>query len=116
MALQLLLFVGYAILNTGAMAATKSVVRSLSAGGRIAALGYLAVGGTLYAAALTLLLVLLKGSAASTVYPVAIGATVLASNAFGIRFYGERITSHKVLGTCLVVAGVALTYIDWSWS
>jgi multidrug transporter EmrE-like cation transporter len=106
------LYVAYAVLNTGAMAAVKTAMRTFTAQDRRAATASLAVGGALYVSALAVLLVLLKGGPASTVYPIAIGSTVLATNAVGARFYGEQVTVRKVAGTLLVLCGIVLILVE----
>ncbi len=106
------LYVAYAALNTAAMAAAKSSMRSLDAAARVAALGWLAVGGVIYAAVLGVLLLLLRDAAASTVFPIAIGCTVVAANLVGARFYDERFSRRKLAGLLLITVGVALTFVD----
>jgi len=106
-----LLFCAYAALNTSAMAAIKTAVAGFDVRKGAARFGWLGLGGALYLAALAVLLVLLKLDAASTVFPIAIGCTVLATNIVGFRIYGERLTAHKVGGTLLVLAGIVLTFM-----
>jgi multidrug transporter EmrE-like cation transporter len=106
------LYVAYAILNTAAMAAVKTAMRIFAARDRRAAAASMAAGGVLYASAVAVLLVLLRGGDASTVYPIAIGSTVVATNAIGARFYGERLTVRKLAGTLLVLGGIALIFAD----
>lgn len=112
MLVQALLFIAYAVLNTAAMVAIKEARGTLDARHHTAALGRLTLGGMLYAAALALLVLLLRRSDASSVFPIAIGCTVLATNAVGARFYSESITGRKIAGTLLVIAGIALTFLD----
>ena len=112
MLVKALLFIAYAVLNTAAMAAIKEARGTLGARRHTAALGRFALGGLLYAAALGILVLLLRRGDASSVFPIAIGCTVLATNAVGARFYGELITGRKIAGTLLVIAGIALTFLD----
>ena len=106
------LYVAYALLNTAAMAAVKTAMQRLAANSRTAAIGALALGAALYAGALGALLALLNDGQASTVFPIAIGCTVLATNAVGARFYQERLTRQKVAGTLILSIGIALTFLD----
>lgn len=105
------LYVAYAVLNTAAMAAAKTAVPRFAAGGRSAAVGWLALGGALYAVVLAVLMVLLKDGEASTVFPIAIGCTVLSTNLAGAHFYGERLTGRKLAGTVLITTGIAMTFV-----
>jgi uncharacterized membrane protein len=112
MLVHALLFVSYAVFNTAAMVAIKDAGRDLGAGKRAATFGRLALGGLLYATALIVLVALLRGGDASSVFPIAIGCTVLATNAVGARFYGERVTGRKIAGTVLLLAGITLILFD----
>jgi drug/metabolite transporter (DMT)-like permease len=112
MLVHVLLFVSYAVCSTAAMAAIKDAGRNLGAGRRAATLGRLALGGLLYATALIVLVNLLRSGDASSVFPIAIGCTVLATNAVGARFYGERVTRRKIAGTVLLVVGITLILFD----
>jgi len=107
-----LLFAAYAVLNTAAMAAIKEAGRIFGTGRHAALLGRLGFGAVCYAAGLAALITLLRGSDASSVFPVAIGTTVLATNVVGALNYGERITSRKVAATLLLLAGITLTFLD----
>jgi multidrug transporter EmrE-like cation transporter len=109
---HVVLYVAYALLNTAAMAAVKNAMQKFGANGRTAAVGTLAFGAVLYVGALGSLLYLLNDAEASTVFPIAIGCTVLATNAAGARFYKERITLQKIAGTLLLVIGIACTFLD----
>jgi uncharacterized membrane protein len=102
----------YAVLNTVAMAAIKDAGSNLGASRRAATLGRLALGGLLYAIALIVLVALLRGGDASSVFPIAIGCTVLATNVVGARFYGERVTGRKIAGTVILLAGITLILFD----
>lgn len=106
------LYIVYAVLNTAAMAAVKAAMQRLRPNGRSAAVIRFALGAALYAGALAVLLILLKDGQASTVFPIAIGCTVLAANVAGARFYEERLTRQKLAGTLLLTAGIALTFLD----
>jgi multidrug transporter EmrE-like cation transporter len=109
--LQVVLFIGYAILNTAAMAACKSGMARLASRDRSAAATRILLGAVSYAAAISILLLLLKDGEASIVFPLAIGCTVLATNAVGVRYYQESLDSQKLAGTVLIVTGIALTYM-----
>jgi drug/metabolite transporter (DMT)-like permease len=109
---HVVLFISYAVFNAAAMAAVKDAGRDLGFGRRAASLGRLALGGALYAAALIVLVALLRRGDASSVFPIAIGCTVLATNAVGARFYGEHVTRRKIAGTALLLAGIALIFFD----
>ena len=111
MLFQVFLYAAYAVLNTAAMAAAKAAVPRFAAGGRSAAVRWLALGGVLYAVVLAVLMVLLKDSEASTVFPIAIGSTVLSTNLAGAHFYGERVTGRKLAGAVLITAGITLTFV-----
>lgn len=106
------LYLSYAVLNTTAMAAARSSMRSLDAGARVAALGWFSVGGLIYLVVLGALLLLLRGSAASTVFPIAIGCTVITTNLAGARFYAETFSRRKLIGLLFITCGIALTFID----
>lgn len=106
-----LLYAAYAAANTLAMAAVKDAVRQLSAADRGVAVGRLTLGSVLYGAALLVLFVLLRYGEASTVFPIAIGCAVLATHVAGAHFYKERFTANKLLGTTLIVAGIALIHV-----
>jgi uncharacterized membrane protein len=112
MLIHALLFLSYAVLNTAAMAAIKNAGRDLRAGRRAATLGGLVLGGLVYATALIVLVALLRGGDASSVFPIAIGCTVIATNAVGVHFYGERVTGRKIVGTALLLAGITLIFFD----
>ena len=107
-----LLYLSYAALNTAAMAAAKSSMRSLDAAARLAALGWFSAGGLIYLAVLAVLLLLLRDGAASTVFPIAIGCTVVTTNLVGARFYAERFSPRKLIGLLLITGGIALTFVD----
>lgn len=106
------LYLTYAVLNTAAMAAAKSSMRSLNAAARLAALGWLSVGALIYLAVLGVLLLLLRDGAASTVFPIAIGCTVVVTNLVGARLYAERFSRRKFIGLLLITCGIALTFLD----
>jgi uncharacterized membrane protein len=92
------------------MAAAKSAMRRLDAAGHAAAFGWLALGGLIYVVVLGVLLLLLRDGAASTVFPIAIGCTVIATNLVGARFYAEAFSPRKLIGLLLITVGVALTF------
>jgi multidrug transporter EmrE-like cation transporter len=106
------LYLSYAALNTAAMAAAKSAMRRLDSAAHIAAFGWLAVGGLIYVVVLGVLLLLLRDGAASTVFPIAIGCTVITTNIVGARFYAEGFSPRKLSGLLLITAGVALTFVE----
>ena len=112
MLLHALLYLAYAALNTAAMAAAKSAMRSYDAAGRVAAVGWLSAGGLIYLVVLGVLLLLLRDGAASTVFPIAIGCTVAVTNLVGARFYAEQFSLRKLIGLTLILAGVALAFAD----
>ena len=106
------LYVSYAALNTAAMAAAKAAMRKLAAGVRSVAVGWLALGGLLYVVVLGVLLLLLKDGEASTVFPIAIGCTVVATNIAGAHFYAEHLNARKLISMAMISLGVALTFMD----
>lgn len=112
MLLHALLYVSYAALNTAAMAAAKSAMRSYDVAAHLAAVGWLSAGGFIYLAVLGVLLLLLRDGAASTVFPIAIGCTVVITNLVGARFYAEKFSLRKLIGLLLILAGVALAFAD----
>lgn len=112
MLLKALLFFAYALLNTAAMAAIKEACPSFSTVVNSGVIARLALGALLYAAAIGVLVVLLKRGDASSVFPIAIGCTVLATNALGAHRYGERITARKLGGTALLLAGITITFME----
>ena len=112
MLLQGFFFLAYAVLNTAAMVQIKEAGGTLGVKRHAATLGRLALGGLLYVGALGILVLLLQRDDASSVFPIAIGTTVLATNVVGVRRYGETITGRKIAGTLLVVAGIALMFLD----
>jgi multidrug transporter EmrE-like cation transporter len=105
MILEAGMFVGYAVLNTAAMLAVK---RASAAPGAAAALRTLGFSALLYAGAVALLLALLRAGNASIVFPVAVGAAIVAAQLAGMHFLGEPLTRRKLVGTALVIAGSAL--------
>lgn len=106
------LYLVYAAANTAAMMTVRRAVQRLSRRRRRGSLGTLLLGGALYAAAIAILLTLLRWSEASTVFPIAVGCTVLATNLAGAHYYREPITGRRLLGTSLIVAGIALLLVD----
>jgi len=106
------LYLSYAALNTAAMAAAKSAMRRFDSAARVAAMGWLAAGGLIYVVVLGVLLLLLKDGAASTVFPIAIGCTVIITNLVGARFYAEKFSPRKLMGLLLITSGVALTFVE----
>jgi multidrug transporter EmrE-like cation transporter len=106
------LYISYALLNTAAMAAAKSAMRRLDASSHAAAAAWLAAGGLAYVVVLGVMLLLLKDGAASTVFPIAIGCTVVVTNLVGARFYAERFSARKLTGLLLLTGGVALTFVE----
>jgi drug/metabolite transporter (DMT)-like permease len=106
-----ILFATYAVLNTAAMAAVKAAIPRLVPGRRKAALGLLPLGVGLYAVVLAVMMILLRGSEASVVMPIAIGSTVLTTNLAGSYFYGERLTRRKLAGTILITVGITFAFI-----
>ena len=115
---QVLFFISYALFNTAAMAVVKETGGQLGAGAHLARLAHLAtlrrlvIAGVLYAIAVTILVALLRGGDASSVFPIAIACTVLATNAVGAYYYGEQITLRKIIGTLVLLAGITLTFVD----
>ena len=107
-----LLYLAYGFLNAAAMGAVKRATGMFAAREHRGAMATFAAGGCLYAGALVALVVLLDSGDASTVFPIAIGAAVLATTAVGAGFYAEPITARKLAGTLAVLAGIALTFLD----
>jgi multidrug transporter EmrE-like cation transporter len=105
------LYVAYAVFNTAAMAAMKTALPRLGAREFAAGVRAVAIGAVTYALALGSMMLLLRGHDASVVMPVAIGCVVLATTLAGWRFYGEALTTGKLVGAALVIAGVALTSV-----
>lgn len=112
MLLHALLYLAYAALNTAAMAAAKSATRSFDVSAHLAAVGWLSAGGFIYLAVLGVLLLLLRDGAASTVFPIAIGCTVVVTNLVGARFFAEKFSLRKLIGLVLILAGIALAFAD----
>jgi multidrug transporter EmrE-like cation transporter len=112
MLLHALLYLAYAALNTAAMAAARSAMRSYDVAAHVAAVGWLSAGGFIYLVVLGVLLLLLRDGAASTVFPIAIGCTVVVTNLVGARLYGETFSLRKLIGLLLILAGVALAFAD----
>jgi uncharacterized membrane protein len=109
------LYFAYAALNTLAMAAIKSATQRWSGNAARTAVAIWLLGGALsYAVALVALFVLLRSGEASTVFPIAIGCTVIMTNVVGARAYGERIDGRKLAGTALIVSGITLSYLAGS--
>ena len=107
-----LLYFAYAALNTAAMAAAKSAMRSYDGAAHLSAVGWLSAGGSIYVVVLGVLMLLLRDGAASTVFPIAIGCTVVVTNVVGIRFYAEEFSLRKLIGLVLILGGIALSYAD----
>ena len=95
--LQGFFFLAYAVLNTAAMVQIKEVGGTFGVKHHAATFGRLA---------------LLRRDDASSVFPIAIGATVLATNVVGVHRYGETITGRKIAGTLVLVAGIVLMFLD----
>jgi multidrug transporter EmrE-like cation transporter len=112
MLLHALLYVSYAALNTVAMAAARSAMRSFDVAAHLAAVGWLSAGGFIYLLVLGVLLLLLRDGAASTVFPIAIGCTVVVTNLVGARYYAEKFSLRKLIGLLLILAGIALAFAD----
>ena len=112
MFLHALLYLTYAALNTVAMAAARSAMRSFDVAAHAGAVGWLAAGGFVYLLVLGVLLLLLRDGAASTVFPIAIGCTVVVTNLVGARFYGETFSFRKLIGLLLILGGIALAFAD----
>jgi multidrug transporter EmrE-like cation transporter len=112
MLLHALLYFAYAALNTAAMAAARSAMRRFDGAAHVAAVGWLSAGGLIYLAVLGVLLLLLRDGAASTVFPIAIGCTVVVTNLVGARFYAEQFSLRKLIGLVLILAGIALAFAD----
>ncbi len=112
MLLHALLYFFYAALNTAAMAAAKSAMRSYDGAAYLTAVGWLSAGGSVYLVVLGVLLLLLRDGAASTVFPIAIGCTVLVTNLVGARLYAEEFSLRKLIGLLLILGGIALAFAD----
>jgi multidrug transporter EmrE-like cation transporter len=112
MLLHALLYFAYAALNTAAMAAARAAMRSYDGAARLAAVGWLSAGGLIYLVVLGVLLLLLRDGAASTVFPIAIGCTVVVTNLVGARFYAETFSLRKLIGLLLILGGIALAFAD----
>jgi multidrug transporter EmrE-like cation transporter len=112
MLLHALLYFSYAALNTIAMAAAKSAMRSYDGAAHLTAVGWLSAGGFVYVVVLGVLMLLLRDGAASTVFPIAIGCTVVITNLVGIRFYAEEFSLRKLIGLLLILGGIALAFAD----
>jgi drug/metabolite transporter (DMT)-like permease len=95
----------YAIASTAAVLTAK---RAVTAPRLLPAVRILGVGAMLYVAALALLLALLRAGDASTMFPAAIGGSMLATTAAGVHLHRERLTVRRLSGTLLVIAGIAL--------
>lgn len=111
---QAMLFFAYAGLNTAAMVAIKESRASYVHGKRGHATVRVIAGGMLYAMAILVLVTLLKRGDASSVYPVAIGCTVIAAILVGARLYAERLTIRKAIGTAILIAGITVMFWDAS--
>ncbi|MEO7774837.1 MAG: hypothetical protein ABIT36_06955 [Steroidobacteraceae bacterium] len=105
------LFVVYAVLNTAAMAFVKGAMAAGRFRSHFAAVRGLAIGGVLYLGGLAALLWLLRTADANTVFPIAIGCTVLATNVLGAWSGAEPVTGQKLIGTVLIMAGIALAFV-----
>jgi multidrug transporter EmrE-like cation transporter len=106
--LDVFLYATYAVFNTAAMAAIKTALPRLGAGRTARGLIAATCGAVTYVIALGAMLLLLRRHDASIVIPIAIGCVILVTHIAGRRFYGEPLTAPKIVGACLVVAGVAL--------
>ncbi len=106
------LFLIYAVLNTAAMAFVKMLGTAVvvKRWWRVAGAGASAV--VTYAAGLAVLLFLLSAHEVSTVFPIAIGFTVLATNVTDFHFFKEAIDKSNLAGTIMLIVGVALIYAD----
>ncbi len=107
-----LLYVLYALLNTAAIVLIKEARSAFVASRHGTALARFAIAGAVYAGALATLVAVLRQSDANVVLPIAIGCTVVATNAAGAGLYGERMTPRKAIGLMLVLGGIALTYVQ----
>jgi len=67
-----------------------------------------ALGALAYLAGFLCWMVLLTRMPLGVAYPLAVGATLLLSVLAGAAFFGERLTSVQLIGSGLVMTGIAL--------
>ena len=108
MALEALLYFGYAFLNALAMTLVKRALQVLRGRRFGAAFPIASAAVVLYFAGLGALVALLRMSDASVVLPVGVGCTVLATSLLARTVLRETLSKTRILGTGFVVAGVAL--------
>jgi multidrug transporter EmrE-like cation transporter len=105
------LYVAYAVANTSAIAFIKEAGLTSLNNWRAIAFGRLSLGGGLYVIAFSILVFLLRNNDASFVFTIAIGCSILVSNLVGAYFFDERISFRKILGTLILLCGIAMTLL-----
>lgn len=107
------LFAGYTLGTIGGVVMMKYAIPGLragfiGAGWEAASIWTALTGGTLYVSGAVFWLFLLARNELSTVYPIAVGVTILASTAVAIGVFGESVSGLKLLGCMLLIIGAAL--------